>query len=203
MKKVVLFFSLVWVAATVLSCNNCSNNAQKTTETKTDTLDLKGELNKYMTALINLDSINLTESFQTTEDISLYMAILTFADKFVIEGLMNNDAEIVSLAKELERLSSFQKKKDFPVVRKIFANLMTEGSGYAVHLEASGSGNRIITITSSKFVVGFEIEKYQQMAYEVLKMYRFKQVRYKWQRDNTEYTYYDLNVPADTAPILD
>ena len=116
-------------------------------------------------------------------------------------GLKSDDVEIVELSKQLQILNKEIKNIDLPAMRKYAAIIMSELVNYEQNFTVSGNRNTIITITSSKYIMPNNIENAQKELYMVFKNLRFKQARYRWSAEYSEYTYYDLNTTPDDEPF--
>lgn len=92
--------------------------------------------------------------------------------------------------------------KNFPKARKAYAmwakqKLWEEN----IDVQLGGKSNEIMTFTAGIFADNKEIKAAQETIHEMLTLLRFKQTRYKWYREDDEYTYYTIESPKDSEII--
>ena len=65
-----------------------------------------------------------------------------------------------------------------------------------------GSGYGTIEFAGHMFAANRNIATFQLGVEETLEVLRFKQVRYKWYKEDDEYQYYKLKTPSDSAIVV-
>ena len=91
---------------------------------------------------------------------------------------------------------------EFPKMRKAYIDVVADKLWEEnITVTAQGNGNTVVNITGGIFVNNKNKKQMQETLSDVLKSFRFKQVRYRWYKDEDEYTYYDLSVPKDNELV--
>lgn len=89
-------------------------------------------------------------------------------------------------------------KKEFPVLRKAFVNELRETVWeYDIYATISGSNSTILTMTSHVFASNGNIKSYFGEMSELLTSLKFKQARFKWYKDQSDYKYYNVESKPD------
>jgi hypothetical protein len=132
------------------------------------------------------------------EDLQLEIVLFGTWANIIKEGEESDDKEVKSLAKKLKSKVARIQAKEFPKLRKeyasIVANKMWENN---ITVKSSGTGNNKINFTGGVFASNKNIKDFQTQLYEVLRMFRFVQSRYKWYKGQDDYTYYSIEPPKD------
>jgi hypothetical protein len=134
----------------------------------------------------------------------LQMDIVVFASwaKIIKEAEELEDTEIKTLGNKLKSKVSKIQIREFPNLRKqyakIVANKMWEND---IEVYANGTGKRYINFTGGVFAANKNKKDFQIQVREVLKMFRFKQSRYRWYKGEDEYTYYTMYEGKDSEPV--
>jgi uncharacterized FlaG/YvyC family protein len=135
---------------------------------------------------------------------ALQMELVLFATWATIikDAEFTNDAEILKLAKQLTiKVSSIQ-VKEFPNLRKEYAKIVaTKMWENDIEVFADGSGNRNINFVGGVFAANKSKQDFQTQLTEVLTMFRFNQSRYRWYKEEDEYTYYTVYDGKDTELV--
>lgn len=135
---------------------------------------------------------------------SLQMDIIIFASwsKIIKEAEDSEDTEINDLGKKLNSKVSKIQIQEFPNLRKQYAkivsNKMWEND---IEVYANGTGKNYINFTGGVFAANKNKKDFQTQVHEVLKMFRFKQSRYRWYKGEDEYTYYTIYEGKDSEPV--
>lgn len=159
---------------------------------------LRGLLQKELAEKIfaeGLDMKKYGESKQATySGLEIFKAYAILIEK----GKESANEENKKLAAELEKKLSALQKKSLPQLRKAFANFAKETLWEEnIDVAISGSGNTILTFTAAVFANNKAIKACQENINEPLNAFRFKQSRYRWFKYDDEYTYYNIEPPAD------
>lgn len=134
---------------------------------------------------------------------SLQMDVVLFGAywKILQEGEQSDDPEVKKLANEMKAKVIALQLKVFPLIRKkyvAFAKELLWEHDIEVYATAHG---RTINLTSSIFAANKNIKDAQDLLYQNMKLFRFSQAQYRWYKEDDEFTYYNINPPADAAPI--
>jgi len=115
------------------------------------------------------------------------------------EAKNSENAEIKALSLKLKGLVEKIQKKEFPILRKGYSDvadkLMREQD---IDVYSSSSKSTTINFTEGIFAANKNKQDFQNQVYDILKMFRFKQSRYRWYKGEDEYTYYSIYNGKDT-----
>lgn len=112
----------------------------------------------------------------------------------------DDDPELKKLAQTLRKKVVALQKKEFPLLRKEYANLLGNVLWENdVEVQVKGSRNTTLEFTGGMFAANRNIKESQEALHEQLKMFRFKRTEYKWMEYADEYTYYDISSSPDDA----
>ncbi|TDQ23887.1 hypothetical protein [Tenacibaculum caenipelagi] len=134
----------------------------------------------------------------------LQMDIVLFAtwSKIIKEAEESEESEIKDLGKKLKSKVSQIQIREFPNLRKqyakIVANKMWEND---IEVYANGTGKKYINFTGGIFAANKNKKDFQIQVQEILKIFRFKQARYRWYKGEDEYTYYTIYQGKDSEPV--
>ena len=134
----------------------------------------------------------------------LQMDIVLFAtwSKIIKEAEESEETEIKDLGKKLKSKVSQIQIREFPNLRKqyakIVANKMWEND---IEVYANGTGKKYINFTGGVFAANKNKKDFQIQVQEILKIFRFKQARYRWYKGEDEYTYYTMYEGKDSEPV--
>lgn len=104
---------------------------------------------------------------------------------------------------ELRRAASRKQVEVLPRIRDIYGPVM-RGELWEIDASARtiGSGFRTVEFVSFEFARNINIKKTMEGLHDSLMRLRFNQVRFKWSKHTSEYTYYDLESPKDSAIVI-
>lgn len=146
------------------------------------------------------ESLDLKASECTQNKAAILLCMASFnagstkVQTILEEGDVQQQKQARKLAKDLSRLQSrlFPKMRDAygPAVRKaLWENDMGA--------RTIGKGYRIIEIWGGAFAANRNKQSFQDGVQGVLYKLRFNQSRYRWYKEADEFTYYDMDTPAD------
>lgn len=135
---------------------------------------------------------------------ALQMDIVVFASwaKIIKEAEESKEAEIQNLGKNLKSKVSRIQIREFPNLRKQYAKIVAKKMWENdIEVSANGTGKRYINFSGGVFAANKNKKDFQIQVQEVLKMFRFKQSRYRWYKGESEYTYYTMYEGKDSEPV--
>lgn len=144
-----------------------------------------------------------TETYKGTVQ-AVQMELILFAAwaNIIREGEQSLDVENKKLAATLRKKVLALQTSEFPKMRKeyinVAANKLWEEN---ITVTVQGNSNTIVNITGGIFASNKNKKQMQESLSDVLKSFRFKQVRYRWYKGDDEYTYYDMSVPKDSELV--
>jgi uncharacterized membrane protein YfhO len=134
----------------------------------------------------------------------LQMDIVLFASwaNIIKESEETQDTEIKKLGENLKSKVSKIQIKEFPNLRnqyaKIVAKKMWEND---IEVSANGTGKKYVNFSGGVFAANKNKQEFQTQVQEVLNMFRFNQARYRWYKEESEYTYYTMYEGKDSEPV--
>lgn len=143
-----------------------------------------------------------TETYRgTVEALQMELVLFNLWANVIQEGEASNN-ENKKLANSLRKKVIAIQIAEFPKLRKayvdIIANKLWEEN---ITVTVQGNGSTVINLTGGLFANNKNIKQTQEAIYDVVKMFRFKQIRFRWFKGADEYTYYDLEVPKDNELV--
>ncbi|MET7030650.1 ATP synthase subunit B family protein [Sediminicola luteus] len=172
-------------------------NAEKAK--KEEVLKQKEQLERELKSID--DGIEFAEGNSIEE---LQMDIVVFATwaKIIKAAEASEDTELRKLGENLKSKVSKIQIKEFPNLRnqyaKIAAKKMWEND---IEVTANGTGKKYINFSGGVFAANKNKQEFQTQVQEILNIFRFKQARYRWYKEESEYTYYTMYEGKDSQPV--
>jgi hypothetical protein len=122
----------------------------------------------------------------------------TWAD--IVQDYKNDkNVEVVALANKLEQEVSALQVREFPLIRKNYADTVAKTMWENnVEVDSLGSTHKTIQFTGGVFANNANKAEAQRTLSEILHAFRFTQANYKWYEYDTEYTYYEIDSLPDS-----
>lgn len=187
------------------------NNIDKTSSTRPLSQPIKTpQKNKddYIATLSRqIDELNKykIERYTNSKD-SIITAISIFSAWVMIaeEGkkFTFNDEEKLLLKNFKDKLS-FVQSRAFPKLRDAYGPALRKVLWeHDITAKTFGSGYRTIQFVGGIFAANRNIADFQEKISNILQQLRFNEARYKWFKEEDEYTYYDIKSPGDRKLII-
>lgn len=155
-----------------------------------------GVMQKNLKDLQNYDSSAFRGSIDA---LSLEAIGFSAYAQIIDEAKTYDDPTIKQLIPQMQSALVKTQAKEFPAMRQAYTKVVKQAT-WENNVDVSVSG-RSITFTGALFASHKNIETIETSAEPILKDLRFNRVNYKWYEYDDNYTYYDLDTPADTAII--
>lgn len=134
----------------------------------------------------------------TVESIQMELVLFGAWANIIKEGENSSLEENIKLAEQIKDKVVNIQIKEFPIMRKRYAKIIADKMWeHDIYIKSSGKNNTVLECTGGIFAANKNIKEFQINLQEALKMFRFKQTRYRWYKGDNEYTYYDMEVPSD------
>ena len=162
-----------------------------------DKITIKDNLNRLS------ERIDRTKFAPTAESVSSELSFFQSATKdiYSAEGYTyqyTRSSEIDHLITETKSKLSKLQYRDLPLMRKAFGKTMNNDLWVDdISVSVFGERNTIIQFTSAQFASNRNIKQAADLLMPTARKYRFKQIRFKWYKGDSEYTYYDIDPPKD------
>ena len=208
---VTILISLIVIAQFGDNSNSTKNNTQKdraeknenpksteiiNSEALSKTDSLKEELKREITSFIKpFDSSTYRGS---VEALQIEIVLFSIWSNIISEGQKNTNNEVNKLASELKNKVVARQIKEFPEMRRNYGKVIAEKLWEEnIEISTEGSKSEIINLTAGMFANNKNIAETQRTLIKVLTQFRFKEVRYRWYKSASEFTYYKLESPKD------
>jgi hypothetical protein len=132
---------------------------------------------------------------------ALQMELILFGTwaNIITKGVNSDDPEIKKLANQLKPKVGNMQIKEFPKLRKEYANIVAKKMWENdIEVTSNGTNNKYINFSGGIFAANKNKQDFQNEVHEVLKMFRFNQSRYRWYKGADEYTYYTIYEGKDS-----
>jgi hypothetical protein len=132
---------------------------------------------------------------------ALQMELILFGTwaNIITKGVNSDDPEIQKLANQLKPKVANMQIKEFPKLRKEYANIVAKKMWENdIEVTSNGTNNKYINFSGGIFAANKNKQDFQNEVHEVLKMFRFNQSRYRWYKGADEYTYYTIYEGKDS-----
>lgn len=201
--KFFLKLSLLIVAGVCLVfCIHFNHSNQSTDSSKKDTAQYVDKLYKEINwstqandALAQLNDITGT-GYQTIDEMKQDILQFNYASQ-VVSHLQDNLPD--STKKELRKLKSAliaKQVKTFPMLRQALVEFYKKAFWQAdVDVEGSGS---TLYFTAGDFAAHRNIAKAESDMDDQFRLFRFKQINYRWYKNQSDYTFYKLDTKKDS-----
>jgi len=138
-------------------------------------------------------------------DVSLLTIELALFDTYAViieEARGLGDSEIDSLATQLEQKVSALQSKEFPEMRKAYADILSKNFWeFDIDVKTSGTAHSTIELVGGTFAANRNIGEMHAQLKEMMYLLRFDRANYKWYTYDRDYTYFDFDSPLDTEVI--
>ena len=149
-----------------------------------------------------LDSFD--KSFDSTsyrgsvDALTLEVALFGAWAQMVSEYQQDADPEVKTMADQLEQKASQLQVKEFPLMRKHYAEVLAKKLWEEnIDIVSLGNTNKTIEFTGAVFANNKYIGQTQTGLKETLQLFRFTRANYKWYKYDSDYTYYEIESQAD------
>lgn len=130
--------------------------------------------------------------------LTLEVALFNAWAEMVEQHKADKNPEVISLVNQLESKASALQVKEFPLIRKTYAEIMAkEMWTNNIEVESVGGSHKTIQLTAGMFANNANKAEAHQAIVESLKIFRFTQANYKWYKYDDEYTYFEIESPSD------
>ncbi len=140
---------------------------------------------------------------KSRESILIEIALFSYWTDLIMKASVDTAGEISSLGKKLEKSLKKIQLKEFPLLRKSYAEFV-KNKLWESDIDVTISGNNYTTITliGAVFASNKNKQDVQNELSEILNILRFKRINYKWYKYDDEYTYWKLYEGKDTDPVI-
>lgn len=136
------------------------------------------------------------------EELQIDLILFASWAKIIQEATESNNLEIQNLGKKLNSKVTKIQIKEFPNLRKKYAKIISNKIWeHDIEVYLNGTGKRYINFTGGIFAANKNKKDFQNQIHEALKMFRFKQSRYRWYKGESEYTIWSIYEGKDSDPV--
>ncbi len=131
---------------------------------------------------------------QTASQIAMLSAVVADGDNYA------SDPAAARARATLKAALSKRQALVYPVLRAGFAKLTAESMWeHNIAAAAVGEGKRTLRLTGGTFANNANIKEFQQSGADIYQLTRYRRIEYRWFKGADEFTYYNLEPPADSA----
>lgn len=161
--------------------------------------DMVNDINKtgisdFLWAKRKYEMLGDVEQADTKEEILEYRSVFVDCQS---QAAIAVDIKVDSIQKEAKQLLKELKAKRPAVFSTLRRNYIRWASQEAwlddISVFGNGGDNKIITFAHHSFVTNRKKQDAYELLRDMLEKLEFKQVRFKWYKEDDEYTYYDLH----------
>jgi hypothetical protein len=154
-----------------------------------------------------IKSVNDGVDFSTYRGtvVALQMELMLFGTwaNIITEGENSDDPEIQKLVNQLKQKVANMQIKEFPKLRKEYANIVAKKMWENdIEVTSNGTNNKYINFSGGIFAANKNKQDFQNEVNEVLKMFRFNQSRYRWYKGAAKYTYWTIYEGKDSDLVV-
>lgn len=138
----------------------------------------------------------------TVSSVQVEVALFAIWQQIIDKAQSGDDEENKQLGSSLKKKVVSLQLKEFPKMRMKYAQAIKEILWeHDVYVTIQGSKNEILNLTGAYFAANKNIKEIQTSINEVVNIFRFKQVTYRWYKGADEYTFYTLETPSDNSLV--
>jgi hypothetical protein len=201
--KVIIVVSVIAIGVMLLIGNDEDNGKESNTEENQEILKLseKEIIQKELDFIAN--GLDFTEFKTSVIDLQREVTLFKMWGSKIQDAKNSGDEEAIKLALELEKKVKNIQTSEFPKIRKAYIDEIAKKM-WLEDIVVKGSGNSysIINFTGALFVKNKSIQTVNDAALPALKEFRFSQSRYRWYKEDSEYTYYTIFEGKDSDLVL-
>ena len=131
---------------------------------------------------------------QTASQIAMLAAVVADGDNYA------SDPAAARARATLKAALSKRQTLVYPVLRAGFAKLTADAMWeHNIEAAAVGASKRTLRLTGGTFANNANIKEFQQSGADIYQLTRYRRIEYRWFKGADEFTYYNLEPPADSA----
>lgn len=166
-------------------------------------LILNSKIILYQSELLSIKNFDNQKYRSSLNDFTMEVGVFSAWSKMIEDGLNHTNKEINGIANKMKNSLIKLQIKEFPKIRKAYGvnadNKLWEAD---VDVKVYGTNNTIIEFIGGTFSANKNKQDFQNDIHSMMKILRFKQVRYKWYELDDEYTYYTIESDPDNELIV-
>jgi len=139
------------------------------------------------------DGVDFSTYRGTIDALQMELVLFGVWANIISEGENSDDSEIQKLTKQLRPKVANMQAREFPKLRKEYANIVAKKMWENdIEVTSNGTNNKYINFSGGIFAANKNKQDFQNEVHKILKMFRFNQSRYRWYKEADEYTYYTI-----------
>lgn len=161
-------------------------------------------INSLKSEIESLKNIDFNLYRGSYEDINSELSLFKRLGDLVSIYEYSDNNELEMLCGKLKKMLVSSQVSEFINIRKEYGRIAKEKLWeHDIKVTFSGSRNTIINFTGGIFAANKNKKDFNDEIYDVLKKYRFKEVRYRWYEGSDEYTYWNVYDGSDSDPVTE
>lgn len=196
---------ITWIFK-LIGCNETSNQTQADIKQKARENvqarienEEKNAIYQQMTDLLDVKSgimnFNVDGYAGSLESINAAQSKIIVYSERIKKAQQSQDADILTLSKELEPLLTSLKKDAYPKLRRFYTDAVAKKLWRDnIYVKSNGT---TISFTGYQFYSNANVEDFYLTVLKSLKLLKFKEIRFYKSKDSEEYIYYKIDSNAD------
>lgn len=170
-------------------------------QAKEEKLAMEKINNRVINEIKLIEKLKKADTPNTMESIFIEIGSYETAWGYITDLKLYANDEFLNNAKALESTLKSTQIKRLPILRKEYGKLMNEKLWENnIDVSTSHSKYKTLNLTGGAFASNKNIKDMQTAIFDAVVKLRFKQVRYKWYKEDNEFQYYTIEVSNDNAP---
>ncbi|WP_336834396.1 hypothetical protein [Sphingobacterium siyangense] len=202
-----IFFGLAFLGGITKMCSgsdydvNSSDSSSNGTKTESKELSI-GQRLKGSLSLISMDPTPISKDAKNATEINLRYALLANVYKDLEKAESEKADSIVSLVKKIKKRLPVYQSKEFPILRKAYANISKNMMWeHDIEVSIMGKNNSKLMLVGAAFATNKNIKTISESMREMVNRLRFKELHFKWYSRQEEYNYLTYDTPSDDSPV--
>lgn len=130
--------------------------------------------------------------------IAINVGVLNAYSQMLQEATTSTNEDVQKLKPKFKSRLIERQTKLFPILRKQWADNLKDALWKEdIYVTLEGPSNNILNITGGVYAANKNIQATQETIIEMMRLLRFKEVRYRWYKNASEFTYYKTEAIKD------
>jgi hypothetical protein len=156
-------------------------------------------LNDLKEEIASIKNLDTKIFYNDIPNLQISAGLFNGEAKKIEEARTRNNKDINALANTLEREIRAIQVREFPKIRKRYAELVNEKMWENdIGVVAIGGANSTLEFTGGIFASNKNIKSSQEIISDMVKLLRFDRVNYRWYKNAEEYSYYEVKSLKDS-----
>lgn len=194
-----LFICIFFVIGFIASFGNTSPSSENTEINSEPVVSDEQCLNGLKEEIASIKNLDTKIFYNDILNLQIGAGLFNAEAKRIEEARKRNNKDINALADTLEREIRIIQVREFPKIRKRYAELVNEKMWENnIGVAAIGGANSTLEFTGGIFASNKNIKSSQDAISNMVRLLRFDRVNYRWYKNASEYSYYEVKSLKDS-----